>query len=129
MLIHSLKLTNFLSFGPDSERIELGPLNVLIGPNGSGKSNLIEAVGLLQAAPRDLSVPIREGGGVREWLWKGDARRAVTVVVAAVIEYPDRPVPLRHEFSFREKGQRFELSNQQIQDSWPGDGDQLNRCF
>ncbi len=129
MLIHSLKLTNFLSFGPDSKRIELGPLNVLIGPNGSGKSNLIEAVGLLQAAPRDLSIPIREGGGVREWLWKGDARRAVTVVVAAVIEYPDRPVPLRHEFSFREKGQRFELSNEQIQDSRPWDGDELNRYF
>ncbi len=71
MLIHSLKLTNFLSFGPDSEPIELGPLNVLIGPNGSGKSNLIEAIGLIQAAPLKLVAPIIVGGGVREWLWKG----------------------------------------------------------
>ena len=68
MLIHSLQLTNFLSFGAESEPLELQPLNVLIGPNGSGKSNLIEAVGLLQSAPRELSVPVREGGGVRDWL-------------------------------------------------------------
>lgn len=42
MLLKSLKLTNFLSFGPDAEPIELRALNMLIGPNGSGKSNFIE---------------------------------------------------------------------------------------
>jgi predicted ATPase len=71
MLIRSIKLNNFLSFGPDSKAIELGPLNVLIGPNGSGKSNLLEAISLLKAAPTDFEGPINEGGGVREWLWKG----------------------------------------------------------
>ena len=69
-LIQKIRLRNLLSFGPDTEEFELQPLNVLIGANASGKSNLIEAISLLQAAPRDLQVPIREGGGVAEWLWK-----------------------------------------------------------
>lgn len=38
MLIRRIRQTNLLSFGPDSEAIELKRLNVLIGPNGSGKS-------------------------------------------------------------------------------------------
>jgi AAA15 family ATPase/GTPase len=63
-LIQSIRLQNFLSFGPDAEEIELKSLNVLIGPNASGKSNLIEAVGFLQASPIDLGLPIREGGGI-----------------------------------------------------------------
>ena len=40
MLIKRIRLTNLLSFGPDTEELDLAPLNVLIGPNGSGKSNL-----------------------------------------------------------------------------------------
>lgn len=62
MLIKTIRLQNLLSFGPDTPELEMRPLNVLIGPNGSGKSNLIEAIGLLQAAPRDITAPIREGG-------------------------------------------------------------------
>ena len=34
--IQSIKLQNFLSFGPDAGEIELKSLNVLIGPNASG---------------------------------------------------------------------------------------------
>ena len=70
-LIQTLELKNLLSYGPESEPVELGPLNVLIGLNASGKSNFIEAIGLLAATPRDLLAPIRQGGGVGEWLWKG----------------------------------------------------------
>ncbi len=116
MLIHSLKLTNFLSFGPDSEPIELGPLNVLIGPNGSGKSNLIEAIGLLQMATVELTLPIRVGGGVRDWLWKGtDA--VPTASLEAVIEPPSAAVPLRYRIAFTEKAQRFELMDERIESS------------
>ena len=32
-LIQSIKLQNFLSFGPDAGEIELKSLNVVIGPN------------------------------------------------------------------------------------------------
>lgn len=50
--LRSLRPRNFLSFGPESPELELQALNVLIGPNGSGKSNLLEAITILQAAPR-----------------------------------------------------------------------------
>jgi predicted ATPase len=70
--LKSIKLAGLLSFPPDSSAVELTPLNVLIGPNGSGKSNLIEAIELLHAAPTAFAAAIRDGGGVQEWLWKGD---------------------------------------------------------
>lgn len=74
MFMHRIKLKNILSFGPDEQDLELRPLNVLIGPNGSGKSNLIEVVGLLQAAPTDVAKPIREGGGTDDWIWRGEQK-------------------------------------------------------
>ena len=71
MMIKQLRLDGFLSFAPGSEPFELRPLNVLIRPNGSGKSNMIEALGLLAAASRDLGQAVRAGWGSAEWLWKG----------------------------------------------------------
>ena len=62
MLLRQVKLENLLSFRDTT--VELRGLNVLIGANASGKSNLIEAIGLLQAAPVDLSAAIRRLGGV-----------------------------------------------------------------
>ena len=62
-LFQSIKLRNFLSFGPDAEEIELKSLNVLIGPNASGKSNLVEAIGFLRASPIDLGLPIQAADG------------------------------------------------------------------
>ena len=54
MLIERLRLKKILSF--NDATIKLGQLNVLIGPNGVGKSNLIEVIGLLQAAPNGLAI-------------------------------------------------------------------------
>src|ERR1700733_3904023 len=71
MFIKRLALKKILSFN-DAE-IELGQLNVLIGPNAVGKSNLIEVIGLLQATPNSLWTAMLRGGGVRQWLWLGDA--------------------------------------------------------
>jgi predicted ATPase len=62
-------------------------LNVLIGPNGSGKSNLIEAISLLQSAPSALASPVRDGGGIRDWLWKGLKKPVASVEIVA-----DNPV-------------------------------------
>jgi predicted ATPase len=77
--IKSLHLRNILSFGEPAEPLELGPLNVLIGSNGAGKSNLIEALSLLKNLSRDWTVPIREGGGGGEWLWKGQQREPASI--------------------------------------------------
>jgi len=71
--LKSITLEGFLSFAYDAGEFRLAPLNVLIGPNGSGKSNLVEAFSVLRAVPRDLPLPIRQGGGVKDWLWKGPA--------------------------------------------------------
>ena len=96
-LLRSIRLANILSYGPESETIELQPLNVLIGPNGSGKSNLIEAISLLKAAPTDLGVVIREGGGIAEWVWKGNVENApAQSQLVCILSYPGRPKPLYH---------------------------------
>lgn len=85
-LLHSIRLTNLLSYGSEGVTLDLEPLNVLIGPNASGKSNLIEAISLLAAAPRDIFKPFREGGGTSEWLWKGPANLP-TAHLDALVEY------------------------------------------
>ena len=68
--LKSIRLQNILTFS-DTD-IALEPLNVLIGPNAAGKSNLIDVIGLLQAAPNDLNHLIRRGGGAPAWIRKGE---------------------------------------------------------
>ncbi len=89
VFIRRIRLRNLLSFGPDETDLELGPLNVLIGPNGSGKSNLIAAIGILRAAPRDLAAPISDTGGIGEWLhkWESGDRRGS---IGAEVDCPPR---------------------------------------
>ena len=114
MLIRRIKQTNLLSFGPDSEAIELKRLNVLIGPNGSGKSNLLEGIDLLRSAPRDLPAPIREGGGIHDWIWRGKPERS-SAHIEAIVENPQGPQALRYRLGFAERGQRFELTEERIE--------------
>lgn len=118
MLIHAIKLNNFLSFGESSEAIPLGPLNVIIGPNGSGKSNLLESIELLRSTPEQLLKPIREGGGVRDWLWKGGAGTP-TASLDVVITNPKGTQNLRYQLAFTEVGQRFEIVDERIEKEKP----------
>lgn len=113
-LIRTIRLTNLLSFGPKTEETELLGLNVLIGPNGSGKSNLIEAIDVLRACPRNLQAPIRAGGGISEWLWKGG--RAVPSAEIDVTVFRPHGAPLRHVLSFTMAGFRFELLGEVVED-------------
>jgi predicted ATPase len=70
--LKSIRPVNLLSFGPNTEAIELRPLNILIGANGSGKSNLIEILGLLNRLPdKDPWSTVIQTGGASEWVWKG----------------------------------------------------------
>lgn len=121
MLIRSIRLNNFLSFGEDAETIELGPLNVIIGPNGSGKSNLLESFELLRNAPDQLLKPIREGGGVRDWLWKG-AKSTPTASLDVIVNNPKGPQALRYRLAFTEVGQRFEIVDERIEHEHPDSG-------
>ena len=94
MLIRRLHLDGFLTFAPRSEPFGLRPLNVLIGANGAGKSNVIEALGLLAAASRDLGQAIRDRGEWIEWLWKG---RPSAVAARIEVELDGSDTPSRSE--------------------------------
>ena len=126
MLIKQLRLKNFLSFGPEGQNLELGPLNVFIGPNGSGKSNLIEVIHLLQAAPNDLAGPIRKRGRIEEWIWKG-GQRGSEASIDAIIERvrskrQSQLIPLRYHLGLGAIGvSQFNLStvDERIEDSVP----------
>ena len=126
-MISEIHLQNLLSFGPESPPLRLGQLNLFIGPNGSGKSNLIEAISLLQSAPKALASPVRDGGGIRDWLWKGDPNPVATV--EAVIENPHGHMPLRHVLSFTETAQRFELVDERIENEHPHQGERTAYFF
>ena len=112
-----IRAKNLLSFGPNGMDLELSALNVLIGPNGSGKSNLFEAIRLLQAAPGDLSEPVRVGGGVSDWIWKGQPKSSATV--EAIVENPGGNQPLRHVIEFGESGRLFTLTDEKIENELP----------
>ena len=129
--LKSLKLDGILSFPPGSEAIPLTPLNVLIGPNGSGKSNLIEGIELLHALPISLAGAMREGGGVREWLWKGEGGTGTGGIEAGVEHfdfaklvygglenlYDDDPALhyVSYRIAFSAVGQRVEVVDEAIE--------------
>lgn len=120
-MLHSIQMRNFLSFGPQSDAIKLQPLNVIIGPNGSGKSNLLEGIALMQSAPGQLNTPIREGGGIHDWLWKG-GKELPTASLEATVD-PLLPtlqeMPIRYRFDFTESGKRFEIVDERIENADP----------
>ena len=126
--MRTLRIQNFLSYGSENEEIELQPLNVLIGPNASGKSNLIEAIGLLRATPKDLTLPIREGGGISEWLWKGAASNPIAEI-DATLYYPAGNMPLRYRLSMTMVGQRMELIDEAVEDEDPTSADATDVGF
>lgn len=111
--IETLRLDSLLSFRSGSQPIPLRGLNVLIGPNGSGKSNLIEAVELLRATPTALASAIRDGGGIREWLWKGNGTTQATIDVQL-----NRGTgrPLRYSLSLAAAGQRAEVVDERVEE-------------
>ena len=128
LLIRRLKISGLLSFGPRGIDLTLESLNVLIGPNGSGKSNLIEALALLQAAPRDLSAPVKAMGGIGEWLWQGDGA-PYPATIEAVVSNPQQPdLPLRHTLEITEHSGRFEVADERIENEKPYPG-HADACF
>ncbi len=117
-LLQEITLHNVLSFGPQTATLPLENLNVLIGPNGSGKSNLIETIALMRAAPGDLAAVIRRGGGIKEWVWKG--QKAEVAAIDLVFSNPKGKQPLRHVVEIRESTkQRFEFEDERIENKFP----------
>lgn len=114
-LFHSIGLANFLSYGDVAAQITLKPLNVLIGQNASGKSNFLHAIELLRSAPANLATFLYQGGGVEEWLYKGEGVER-TAEIQAAVQYPEKQDTLNHSISFTaaSNGQRLQIINEAI---------------
>lgn len=116
MFIRRIKLRNLLSFGPEGQELELKPLNVLIGPNGAGKSNLVEVMGLLRAVPGKLIDTIIEGGGIQEWVWRGEPK-ATSAELEVVVAGPDGCGPLRYRLAIGgESSNAFGVAEESLED-------------
>lgn len=113
ILIYHLTPKNFLSFGPDNTGIELNALNLFIGPNSCGKSNLIEAISLMRAAPKEMRDVTRKGGGVAEWIWKGGPKDAASI--DWVVRNQKSSKLLRHVVAFRVVAQSFSLDDERVE--------------
>lgn len=123
--ITRLTLTNFLSFGPGSKTPSLSALNVLIGPNGSGKSNFVEALAVLRAVPRDLPLPIRQGGGVQDWLYSNGATRSQSARLEAVFGagwLSERQRQIRYALEFGATGASFTVLDERLENADPDGG-------
>ena len=116
-----ITLRNLLSFGPDTEPLDLENLNILIGPNGAGKSNLIEGISLMGATPRDIRHVVRSGGGTGEWVWKGG--KELSARLDFVIHNPQGSQSLRHVLSFRQDRMGFRIEDERIEDETAGQGE------
>ncbi len=122
-LLTQLRLDNVLSFGPGTPALPLERLNVLIGPNGSGKSNLLEAIALLRSSTTDWRPVISKGGGVGEWIWKGQPHEPATVE-ALFAAGPHGPERFRHTVSFRREQQAFLLVDERIEYERQAEGEE-----
>jgi predicted ATPase len=105
--LKSIRPVNLLSFGPNTEEIELSPLNILIGPNGCGKSNLIEIIRLLYFLPeKEPWAVVLDTGGVSEWIWKGGKGKSFRSSLDAKISLGSLPeshvlgTPLSLDFEY-----------------------------
>jgi predicted ATPase len=78
---------------------------------------------LLRASPTKLPEPVKEMGGVREWLWKGPQSKRVASI-DAVIDYPQGRMPVRHVLEITEHGERFEVTDERIENERPHEGQQ-----
>jgi predicted ATPase len=88
---------------------------VIIGENGSGKSNLIEAFELLRNVPGNPRQVIREGGAVRDWIWKGSGSDSMATVGCSIESRSNHP-GLDYAFTFAEIDLRFEIVEEHLQE-------------
>lgn len=112
--LKSIKPANLLSFGPNTEEIELRPLNILIGPNGSGKSNLIEILGLLNKLPdKDPWSEVIRSGGAQEWIWKGKPANGAQPLLS--VTTTEKPVNIRTVFNLTAPALYYSISLSALQ--------------
>ena len=89
---------------------------MLIGPNAVGKSNLIEVIGLLRAEPVSggLLGAILRGGGIRQWLWLGDASPTATIECQVNLRRGRQFGPLDYRLQFAEDSTGFVITDERL---------------
>ena len=127
MLFHRLKFSGLLSFGPAGVDLPMEPLTVLVGPNGSGKSNLLEAISLLQAAPRGIWEPISRMGGFQEWLWKGP-ETPHSMELEAVVDYPPTET-LQHSLTLTRQDGLLLVADERVEPSKKRPGKRIGQSY
>ena len=127
-LLNSLHLKGFLSFGPESDPVELSELNVLIGPNGVGKSNFLEAIELLHATPTDLPGAIRAGGGPADWLWRAESPSTSATIEARLAPYKTLR-ELAYRLAFADSGGRVEIVDESLEETTKTDPNKQDVFF
>lgn len=126
--LKNIKLQGFLSYGPDASITTLSPLNVILGSNGSGKSNLVEALSVLRAVPRDLPRPINTGGRVKDWLWNdgtnasSEANIEIVVAEGRIAKFASVNPLVRYKLTFGSQGDRFVVLDERIENESPMPG-------
>jgi predicted ATPase len=113
LLIDTIQLRGFLSFSPKSEPLKLSNLNLVVGINGSGKSNFIDAFAVLAAAPSDITLPFRRGGGVQNWIWNRDPAGKASIDL--VFNAPPKTEALRYHLSFAAQNGSFHLHDERLE--------------
>lgn len=124
MFIKKLRLKNFLSYGPNEMEIELNDLNILIGANGAGKSNLFEAISLLRSTPKAIVSPVRKGGGVMDWLWKGATESTASISFDFQNNFSRQysEYDIKYLLDFTVVNNRFEITKEIIENTKPTPG-------
>lgn len=71
--------------------LDLPPLLALVGKNDTGKTNLLKAIRLLGALPRqELATALEAFGGIRGASWMGDSQTGVSIDVYGQLDHSDR---------------------------------------
>ena len=85
-----------------------------------GKSNFLEAFGLLRATATDLMSPIREGGGIQDWIWKSSGSNVASVEV--ITPSPQGSIPIAYSLSIANDNGFARIADERIETESPFKG-------
>ncbi len=83
---------------------------------------------MLRAVPRDLPLPIRQGGGVKDWLWKGEkeadeARIEITLAEGHIARFRGSERAVRYRLVFGAAGDAFVVIDERIENATADPGE------
>jgi predicted ATPase len=73
----------------------------------------LELIDLMRSTPDDVQKVIRYGGGIQEWLWKGEGRFDVAILTFD-IQPNFKKIQLQHDFLFEELKSQFKIFDEKI---------------